>query len=137
MAAFPDNVQDMEYLRFHQGPYDNGFIYAGGRFLGRAEPARQERDAQIGDGCLNHEIALARLKDDLRLEPDFFTVCNDLVVQIEIVPIQDERLIGQFFQGNGFFLAERIVAVNDHVHRILVEKKRLEIFFLRLRANDA
>ena len=83
MAPFPDDVEDVHDFRFYQGTDDDRFRYAGIRFLRRAQAARQEGDAQVGDDGLDHEVPLARFEDDLWLETDFLTVLADFVVQTQ------------------------------------------------------
>ncbi len=99
--------------------------------------ARQECYAEVGHNGLDHEITLARFKDDFRLETDFLAVLNDFVVEIEIIAVEDERFIGQFFERNRFFLRQDVVAMDDDIHGILCEEERFEFLFLRLRADDA
>ena len=137
VAAFPDDIEDVHDFRFDQGTDDDRFRDAGVGFLRRAQAARQEGDAEVGDDGLDHEVALARFKDDFRLETDFLTVLDDFVVQVEVVAVEDQRFVGQFLQGNRLFLGQDVVAVNDDVHRILGEEGRFKILFLRLGADDA
>ena len=92
---------------------------------------------EVGDDGLDHEVALARFKDDFRLEADFLTVLDDFVVQVEVIAVEDQGFIGQFLQGNRLFLGQDIVAVDDDVHRVLGEEERFEILFFRLGADDA
>ena len=137
MAPFPDDVEDVHDFRFYQGTDDDRFRYAGVRFLRRAQAARQEGDAQVGDDGLNHEVPLARFEDDLRLETDFLTVLDDFVVQVEVVAVEDQRFIGQLLEGNRLFLGQDVVPVDDDVHRVLGQEERFKVLFLRLRADDA
>ena len=94
MAPFPDDVEDVHDFRFDQGTDDDRFRYAGVRFLRRAQAARQEGDAQVGHDGLDHEVPLARFKDDLRLEADLLAVLDDFIVQVEVVAVEDQRFIG-------------------------------------------
>lgn len=137
MAPFPDDVEDVHDFRFYQGTDDDRFRYAGIRFLRRAQAARQESDAQVGDDGLDHEVPLARFEDDLRLETDFLTVLDDFVVQVEVVAVEDQRFIGQLLEGNRLFLGQDVVPVDDDVHRVLGQEERFKVLFLRLRADDA
>lgn len=137
MAPFPDDVEDVHDFRFYQGTDDDRFRYAGVRFLRRAQAARQEGDAQVGDDGLDHEVPLARFEDDLRLETDFLTVLDDFVVQVEVVAVEDQRFIGQLLEGNRLFLGQDVVPVDDDVHRVLGQEERFKVLFLRLRADDA
>ena len=137
MAPFPDDVEDVHDFRFYQGTDDDRFRYAGIRFLRRAQAARQEGDAQVGDDGLDHEVPLARFEDDLWLETDFLTVLDDFVVQVEVVAVEDQRFIGQLLEGNRLFLGQDVVPVDDDVHRVLGQEERFKVLFLRLRADDA
>ena len=137
MAPFPDDVEDVHDFRFYQGTDDDRFRYAGVRFLRRAQAARQEGNAQVGDDGLDHEVPLARFEDDLRLETDFLTVLDDFVVQVEVVAVEDQRFIGQLLEGNRLFLGQDVVPVDDDVHRVLGQEERFKVLFLRLRADDA
>jgi len=137
VAPFPDDVEDVHDFRFYQGTDDDRFRYAGVRFLRRAQAARQEGDAQVGDDGLDHEVPLARFEDDLRLETDFLTVLDDFVVQVEVVAVEDQRFIGQLLEGNRLFLGQDVVPVDDDVHRVLGQEERFKVLFLRLRADDA
>lgn len=137
MAPFPDDVEDVHDFRFYQGTDDDRFRYAGVRFLRRAQAARQESDAQVGDDGLDHEVPLARFEDDLRLETDFLTVLDDFVVQVEVVAVEDQRFIGKLLEGNRLFLGQDVVPVDDDVHRVLGQEERFKVLFLRLRADDA
>ena len=137
MAPFPDDVEDVHDFRFYQGTDDDRFRYAGIRFLRRAQAARQESDAQVGDDGLDHEVPLARFEDDLRLETDFLTVLDDFVVQVEVVAVEDQRFIGQLLEGNRLFLGQDVVPVDDDVHRVLGQEERFKVLFLRLCADDA
>ena len=137
MAPFPDDVEGVHDFRFYQGTDDDRFRYAGVRFLRRAQAARQEGDAQVGDDGLDHEVPLARFEDDLRLETDFLTVLDDFVVQVEVVAVEDQRFIGQLLEGNRLFLGQDVVPVDDDVHRVLGQEERFKVLFLRLRADDA
>ena len=137
MAPFPDDVEDVHDFRFYQGTDDDRFRYAGIRFLRRAQAARQEGDAQIGDDGLDHEVPLARFEDDLRLETDFLTVLDDFVVQVEVVAVENQRFIGQLLEGNRLFLGQDVVPVDDDVHRVLGQEERFKVLFLRLCADDA
>ena len=103
VAPFPDDVEDVHDFRFYQGTDDDRFRYAGIRFLRRAQAARQESDAQVGDDGLDHEVPLARFEDDLRLETDFLTVLDDFVVQVEVVAVEDQRFVGQFSSRESSF----------------------------------
>ena len=137
VAPFPDDVEDVHDFRFYQGTDDDRFRYAGVRFLRRAQAARQEGDAQVGDDGLDHEVPLARFEDDLRLETDFLTVLDDFVVQVEVVAVEDQRFIGQLLEGNRLFLGQDVVPVDDDAHRVLGQEERFKVLFLRLRADDA
>lgn len=137
VTPFPDDVEDMHDFRFDEGTDDDGFADPRVRFLVRADAARQECYAEVGHNGLDHEITLARFKDDFRLETDFLAVLNDFVVEIEIIAVEDERFIGQFFERNRFFLRQDVVAMDDDIHGILCEEERFEFLFLRLRADDA
>ena len=137
MAALPDDIEDVHDFRFYEGTDDDRFRDAGIRFLRRAEAARQEGDAEVGDDGLDHQVALARFEDDLRLEADLLAVLDDFVVEIEVIAVEDERFIGQFLEGNRLFLGEDVVPVDDDVHRVLGQEERFEVLFLRLRADDA
>lgn len=137
MAPFPDDVEDVHDFRFDQGTDDDRFRDAGIRFLRRAQAARQEGDAQVGDDGLDHEVPLARFKDDFRLETDFLTVLDDFIVQVEVIAVEDQRFIGQLLEGNRLFFGQDVVPVDDDVHRILGQEERFKVLFLRLRADDA
>ena len=137
MAPFPDDVENVDDFRFYERTDDDRFGHAGIRFFIGADTAGQQGDTKIGHDSLDHEVTLACFKDDFWLEADFLAFLDNFIVEVEVIPIEDKRFVGKLAQGDGLFLRQDVIAMDDDVHRILGEKERFEILFLRLRADDA